>query len=148
MGKFGQKMANGWLLFQALHCSYWMDTEECLRRRREQYRHRRDRETPEEVERRRRRNREYLRCERAAMSVEQRRLMRTRNVQVSTSTWDLVCIVIRSLTWMSYLSWQALLEYHWDYFLCFEQQQRGSAHWYALSLINCGDASYSEDEDK
>ena len=25
-----------------------------------------------------------------------------------------------------------------DYFLCFEQQQRGSARWHALSLINHG----------
>ena len=34
-----------------------MDTEERIQRRREQYRLRKDRETPEEVERRRRRNR-------------------------------------------------------------------------------------------
>ena len=36
-----------------------MNTEEWLRRRRQLYRLRRDRETPEEAEERRRRNREY-----------------------------------------------------------------------------------------
>ena len=35
-----------------------------------------------------------------------------------------------------------------DYFLHFEQQQRGSAHWHALSLINHGDANDSENIDK
>ena len=67
------------------------------------------------------------------------------NVQVNRSTWDLMCIVTHSLTWMSYLSWQLLLKYRWDYFFHFEQQQRGSAHWHALSLISHGDASDGED---
>ena len=62
-----------------------MDTEECLRCRREQYRLRRDRETLEEMERRRHRNQEYMQCQRAAMTAEQRRLERTRDVQVNMS---------------------------------------------------------------
>ena len=103
----------------------WMDMEEHLWRRREQYRLWRDRETPEKAERRMCRNWE---CMRAAMTLEQRRLERTRNVQVNKSTWDHMCVVTHSLTWTLYLSWQASLEYHWDYFLCFEQQQRGSTH--------------------
>ena len=45
-----------------------------------------DRETLEETERRRHRNREYMQCRRAAMTAEQRRLERTRDVQVNTST--------------------------------------------------------------
>ena len=60
-----------------------MDTEERLQHRREQYRLRRDRETPKEAERRRRRNQDYMRCQRAAMTAEQRRLERTRNVAIS-----------------------------------------------------------------
>ena len=60
-----------------------MDTEEHIRRRREQYRLRKDRETPDEAERRRLK---CLRRRRAAIPMEQRRLLRTRNVQVSTST--------------------------------------------------------------
>ena len=51
-----------------------------LRGRREQYRLRRNRETPEEVEKRRCRNQEYLCHRKAAMTAEQRRLERTRNV--------------------------------------------------------------------
>ena len=101
--------------------------EECLRCRREQYRPRKDRETPEEVERRRHRNRKLLRCWRDAIPVEQRRFVRIRNVQVGTSTWDLVCVITHLLTWTSYLSWHASLEYPWDNFLHFEQQQRGNA---------------------
>ena len=46
----------------------------------------------------RHRNREYVQRQRAAMPVEQRRLIRTRNVQVSTSTGDLVYVVTHSLT--------------------------------------------------
>ena len=45
-----------------------------------------------------RRNREYLQRQRAAMPVEQRRLVRTRNVQVGMSTGDLVYVVTHSLT--------------------------------------------------
>ena len=63
-----------------------MDMEERYKHRREQYRLRKDKETPEEAERRSRRNRECLRRQRAAIPVEQKRLVRTRNVQVSTST--------------------------------------------------------------
>ena len=118
--------------------------EERLRCRREQYKLRRDRKTPEEEEKRRRRNRECLRCRRAAITAEQRRLVRTRNVQISTSTWGLMCIITHSLIWTSYLSWQASLECHWHYLLRFQQQQRGSAHWHALALINHGDASDGE----
>ena len=43
-------------------------------------------ETPKEVERRRHGNQEYMQPQRAAMAVEQRRLERTRNVQVNMST--------------------------------------------------------------
>ena len=107
-----------------VYCSCWMDTKEHLRRRREQYRFQSNRETPKEAKRRRHRNWEYLQCWRAAVTAEQRRLERTRNIQVNMSTWDLVCIGIHSLTWMSYLFWQTLLEYHWDYLLHFKQQQR------------------------
>jgi len=57
-----------------------MDAEERLRRRRERYRLRRDRETPEDAQRRRLRNRDYMRRRRAAMTPDQRRLERTRNV--------------------------------------------------------------------
>ena len=56
-----------------------MDADERLRRRREQYRCRRDRETPEDTERRRCRDREYMRRRRAGMTAEQRRIERTRN---------------------------------------------------------------------
>ena len=56
-----------------------MDADERLRRRREQYRRRRDRETPEDGERRRCRDREYMRRRRAGMTAEQRRIERTRN---------------------------------------------------------------------
>ena len=63
-----------------------MDMEERIRRRREQYRLRKDRKTPEEAESRKRRNRKCLRHRRAAIPVEQKRFVRTRNVQVSTST--------------------------------------------------------------
>ena len=63
-----------------------MDTEERPQYSREQYRLRKDRETPEEAERKRRRNQKCLQRPRAVMAVEQRRLVRTRNVQVSTST--------------------------------------------------------------
>ena len=61
-----------------------MDPEERLQRRREQYRLRRDRETPEEAERRRRRNRDYMRRRRAAMTAEQRRAERARTTQLTT----------------------------------------------------------------
>ena len=67
-----------------MHWSCRMDTEERLRRRRERYRLRRDRETPEEAKSRRRRNSDYMRRRRSAMTAEQRRLERTRNVQLST----------------------------------------------------------------
>ena len=67
-----------------LHWSCRMDTEERLRRRRERYRLRRDRETPEEAKSRRRRNSDYMRRRRSAMTAEQRRLERARNVQLST----------------------------------------------------------------
>ena len=70
-----------------------MDTEKYLRRRRKQYRLRRVREIPEETEMRWCRNREYMKHQRAAMTAKQRRLERTRNVQVNTSTLDLVCVV-------------------------------------------------------
>ena len=63
-----------------------MDTEERIGRRREQYRLRKDRKTLEEAESRKRRNRKCLRHRRAAIPVEQRRFVRTRNVQVSTLT--------------------------------------------------------------
>ena len=100
-----------------IHCSCWMDTEEHLQCRRERYRLKMDRKTPEEVERRRHRNWEYMPHEirhwRAVITAEKRRLQKTRNVKVNTSTWNLVCVIIHSLTWTSYLSWQALLEYHW-----------------------------------
>ena len=49
--------------------------EERIRRRREQYRLRMDRKTPEEAESRRRRNRKCLRHRRAAIPVEQRRFV-------------------------------------------------------------------------
>ena len=75
-------------------------------------------------------------------------LKRTRNIQVNMSTRDLVCIVTHWLTLTLYLSRQPSLEYHWDYFLYFEQQQRSSAHWHGFSLINHGDASDSEDLDE
>ena len=61
-----------------------MDPEERLQRRREQYRLRRDRETPQEAERRRRRNRDYMRRRRAAMTAEQRRAERARTTQLTT----------------------------------------------------------------
>ena len=61
-----------------------MDRDEHLRRRREQYRLRRSRETPEDAESRRRRNREYMRRQRVAMTAEQRRLERTTNIRVTT----------------------------------------------------------------
>ena len=109
-----------------VHCLFWMDTEECLQHK------------GEEAERRRHRNQDHLQFGRAAMTAEQRRIERTRNVQVSTSTWGLVCVVTHSLTWMTYLSWQASLEYRWDHFLHFEQQLRGSAYWHALSLVIMG----------
>ena len=63
-----------------------MDMEERIQRRREQYRLRKDRKTPEEAKSRRRRNQKCLRHRRATIPVEQRRFVRTRNVQVSTST--------------------------------------------------------------
>ena len=63
-----------------------VDMEECLRCRSKQYRLRKDREAPEEAERRKCRNQRCLRRQRAAIPVEQRRPVRTRNVQVSTST--------------------------------------------------------------
>ena len=59
---------------------------EHLRCSREQYRLREHRETPEEAERRRHRNQKCFRRRRTAILVEQRRLVRTRNGQVSTST--------------------------------------------------------------
>ena len=65
-----------------------MDTE---KHRREQYRLRRVRETPEETKMRRCRSREYMKHQRAAMTAKQRRL---RNVQVNTSTLDLVCDLV------------------------------------------------------
>ena len=131
-----------WMIDGGVHCSCWMQMEECPQHRRGQYRLRRDRETPEKVDRRRHRNREYLQCWRATMTaLEQSGLERTKNVQDNMSASDLMCILTHSLTWTSYLSWQALLKYHWDYFLCFEQQQRGNANRHALSLINHGDAS-------
>ena len=61
-----------------------MDPEECLQRRREQYRLRRDQETPQEAERRRCRNRDYMRRRRAAITVEQRRTERARTTQLTT----------------------------------------------------------------
>ena len=106
-----------WLIDGGIHCLCWMDTEERIRCRREQYRLRKDRETPEEAESRRHRNRKCLQCRRALIAVEHRRLVRNRNVQVSISTWGLICVVTHLLIWMSYLSWQASLVYHWDYFL-------------------------------
>ena len=41
-----------------------------------------------------------------------------------------------------------VVDYHRNYLLCFEQQQRSSAHYHALSLINHGDANDSEDIDE
>ena len=133
-----------WMIDVGVHCSSWMYTEGRLWRRREQYRHRRDRETPKEVERRRCRNQKYLRRPRAATTMEQRRLVRTSKLAHQFETLYAFS-VIHSLTWMSYLSWQVSLKCHWNYFLCFEQQQNGSAYWHALTLINHGDASDSED---
>ena len=130
-----------------VHWLCWMDTEECLWCRREQYKLRRDRETPEEAEWRRPRNWECLRHQRAAIPVKQRRLV-IRNLQVSTLIWDLVCILAHSLTWTHIYHDKHHWSITWDHFLCFQQQQRGSAHWHALSLIDHGDASDSEDLDE
>ena len=127
-----------------VHWLCWMDTEECLCCRREQYKLRRDRETPEEAEWRRPRNWECLRHQRAAIPVEQRRFV-IRNLKVSTLTWDLVCIIAHSLTWTHIYHDKHHWSITWDHFLRFQQQQRGSAHWHALSLIDHGDASDSED---
>ena len=60
--------------------------EEHLEHRKEQYRLRRDRKTPEEAERRKHKNQEYMQRQRATMTAKQRRLVRTRNVQVNMPT--------------------------------------------------------------
>ena len=92
-----------WLIDDGVHCSCWVDTEAHIQCRKEQYRLIRDREAPEEAEKRKHRNWKCLQHGRATIPVEQRRLVRTRNVQVSTSTWGLVCVVTHSLTWTSYM---------------------------------------------
>jgi len=56
-----------------------MERDERLRRRREQYRERRNRETPEERQQRLARRREYDRRRYAALTVDQRR-----NLQIDT----------------------------------------------------------------
>jgi len=52
-----------------------MGRDECLRRRREQYRARRAAETPQQSDERRARRREYARARRAALSGEERRVI-------------------------------------------------------------------------
>ena len=120
------------LIDGGVHCSCWMDTEECIRRSREQYRLRKDRETPEETERRCR-NQKCLWRQRAAIPVEQRGLVRIRNVQVSTSIWGLVCIIMAFIDLNLVCIMTSIVGVSLRLFLMFEQQQRGSAHRHTLA---------------
>ena len=132
-----------------VHCSCWLDREENLQRRRSSI-------GSEGIGK-------YLK-RRKGEGLETKNICDVEGLQRQRSRgnlWELevyklvrqletLCefSVTHLLTWTLYLLRQASLEYHWDYFLCLEHQQRGSAHWHASALINHGGTSDSEDIDE